>query len=238
VKFSDTLRGLLRRWYIVFPGILVIAGITVGVWFAVPPGYSRSATQLLIPGETSIPEGANPYLYLGGLAPAADVLVRALGSENVLNEMEDDHHGVDVKILRDTTTAGPIIVINVLASTDADAESVLGLLTARTATLLEQFQREEDIPPENRMTVIPVTVDEQSTLEQRSRILLTAGVAATGVVLVLLIAGLVDGFVQQRKRTLGDEAHDEDATGEPPQEDEDDDAAARDDEAGTVAKTT
>lgn len=235
MKFSDTLRGLLRRWYIVFPGILVIAGLAIGVWFAVPPGYSRSATQLLIPGETSIPEGANPYLYLGGLAPAADVLVRALGSENVLNEMEEDHPGVEIKILRDTTTAGPIIVIDVLASTDADAESVLGLLTVRTATLLEQFQREEDIPPENRMSVIPVTVDEQSTLEQRSRILLTAGVAAVGVVLVLLLAGLVDGFAQQRKRALGDEPPHGHETNEPPEEDEGD--AARDDEADTVAET-
>jgi hypothetical protein len=235
VKFSDTLRGLLRRWYIVFPGILVIAGLAIGVWFAVPPGYSRSATQLLIPGETSIPEGANPYLYLGGLAPAADVLVRALGSENVLNEMEEDHPGVEIKILRDTTTAGPIIVIDVLASTDADAESVLGLLTVRTATLLEQFQREEDIPPENRMSVIPVTVDEQSTLEQRNRILLTAGVAAVGVVLVLLLAGLVDGFAQQRKRALGDEPPHGHETNEPPEEDEGD--AARDDEADTVAET-
>jgi hypothetical protein len=203
VKFADTLRGLLRRWYIVLPGILVAASISIWAWFAIPPGYSRSATQLLIPGELSMPEGANPYLFLGGLAPAADVLVRAIGSENVVNEMDEEHPGVEIRISRDTTTAGPIILIRVTARSDADAEDVLDLLTERTKTVLEEFQDVERIPDDNRMTVIPVTVDKQSVLEQRNRILVTAGSGIVGVVLTLLIAGLVDGFGQQRDRPGG-----------------------------------
>lgn len=200
MKFADTLRGLLRRWYIVLPGVLVAASISIWAWFTIPPGYSRSATQLLIPGELSMPEGANPYLFLGGLAPAADVLVRAIGSENVLNEMDEAHPGVEIKISRDTTTAGPIILIEVTARSDADAEDVLELLTERTETVLDEFQDVERIPDENRMTVIPVTVDKQSVLEQRNRVLVTAGSGIVGVVLTLLIAGLVDGFSQQRDR--------------------------------------
>jgi hypothetical protein len=200
VKFADTVRGLLRRWYIVFPGILIAAALAVGAWFAILPGYNRTATQLLIPGASSIPEGANPYLFLGGLAPAADVLVRALGSENVLNEMTEEHPGVEISISRDTTTAGPIIQIAVKAHSDSDAEKVLGLLVERTATVLEQFQEEENIPAGNRMTVIPITVDKQSVLEQRNRILGAAGAGISGIVLTLLLAGLVDGLSQQRKR--------------------------------------
>jgi hypothetical protein len=200
VKFVDTLRGLLRRWYIVVPGVLLAVSLSAGAWYLVPPGYSRSATQLLIPGESSMPEGANPYLFLGGLAPAADVLVRAIGSENVMNEMDEAHPGVEIKVSRDTTTAGPIIEIAVTALSDADAENVLELLTERTATVLDEFQDKEKIPAKNRMTVIPVTVDAESVLEQRSRIVATAGSGTIGIVLALLLAGLVDGFVQQRDR--------------------------------------
>jgi hypothetical protein len=200
VKFTDTLLGLLRRWYIVVPGLIITAAITLGAWFVIPPGYYRSATQLLIPGASSIPEGSNPYLFLGGLAPAADVLVRALGSENVMNEMAEDHPGVEIKISRDTTTAGPIILIAVTARSDADAKDVLELLVDRTATVLEEFQRIESIPLDDRMTVIPVTIDEQSILQQRSRFLGVAGAAVGGIVLTLFIAGLVDGLSQQRKR--------------------------------------
>lgn len=200
MNFSDTLRGLVRRWYIVVPGLLVAVALVIVAWIVIPPGYNRSATQLLLPGASSIPAGANPYLFLGGLAPAADVMVRALGAENVVNEMSEEHPGVEIRISRDTTTAGPIIFIDVTAQSDADAEEVLGLLVKRTATVLEDFQREELIPVRNRMTVIPITVDEKSVLEQRSRILGAAGAGIVALVFTLFVAGLVDGLSQHRKR--------------------------------------
>lgn len=204
MKFGDTVRGLARRWYILVPALLIVASITVGAWFAVPPGYSRSATQLLIPGESSIPEGQNPYLYLGGLSPAADVLVRAVGSENVLNDVIAGRPGMEIEISRDTTTAGPIILIEVTASSDAAADEVLTMLIERTATVLDEIQEVENLPESTRMTVVPVTVDEQSTEQQRGRLVAAAGVAALGAVLAFLITGFVDGA--SRRRLEEDEA--------------------------------
>ncbi|WP_167042563.1 hypothetical protein [Salinibacterium sp. ZJ454] len=200
MKFSDTLRGLLRRWYIVFPGILLAAAAAAGAWYVISPGYERSATQLLLPGADSLPEGANPYLFLGGLVPAADVLVRAIGSENVLNEVVEEHPGVEIEITRDITTAGPVILIVVTAGSDAAAEEVLGLLVERTETTLEQLQKVESIAVENRVTVLPLTVDTQSVPQQRTRMLATAGAGLGGVVLTLLLAGLVDGLSTHRRR--------------------------------------
>jgi hypothetical protein len=209
VNFADTIRGLLRRWYIVIPGLVVTAAIVLGAWLAIPTGYQRSATQLLLPGANSMPAGANPYLFLGGLSPAADVLVRAIGANNVLNEVVEKHPGVQIEISRDTTTAGPIILITVTAGSDADAGAVLGLLIDRTSTVLDELQQEENIPAANRVSVIPVTVDTKSTLQQRSRILGAGGAGIVGLVLTLLIAGLVDGSSAQRKRrelSPGDDA--------------------------------
>ncbi|MET4637661.1 hypothetical protein [Mycetocola sp. 2940] len=199
MKFTDTILGLLRRWYIVVPGLLIAASLAVGAWFAIPPDYNRSATQLLIPGDNSIPEGGNPYLFLGGLAPAADVLVRAVGSENVLNDVVEEHPGIDVEISRDTTTAGPIVLITVTASSDAAAEAVLAMLIDRTVTVLNEFQDVESIPDNNRMTVIPVTVDEQGEEQVRDRALAVAGVALVGTILTLLIASLVEGSSRRRR---------------------------------------
>ena len=190
MKLADTLRGLLKRWYILFPGLLIAVAIAVGAWFAIPPGYSRSATQLIVPGESSIPEGGNPYLYLGGLVPAADVLVRAVGSENTLNDVAEKYPGIDIEISRDATAAGPMILITVTAKTDAAAKNVLTMLTDRTATVLDELQAVESIPEANRMTVIPVTVDEQSIEESRSRFLAAAGAGIVGILLTLVIASL------------------------------------------------
>ena len=199
MKFSDTLRKLWRRWYIVFPGVMVAAALAVGVWYTIPPGYERSATQLLIPGAASMPDGANPYLFLGGLAPAADVLVRAVGSENVLNEMVAEHPDTKIAITRDTTTAGPVVLIVVTAPSDAAARRVLELLVTRTATVLEDLQRTEKIASNNRVTVLPITVDTKSVLQERTRMVGAAGAGIGGVVLTLLLAGLVDGFSSKRR---------------------------------------
>lgn len=198
MKFADSVHGLVRRWYVLLPSLLLVATIAVGAWFAVPPGYSRSATQLLIPGESSIPEGQNPYLYLGGLSPAADVLVRAIGSENVLNDVVDGHPGTEIEIF----TAGngsPIIIIEVTASSNTAAEQVLTTLIDRTATVLDEIQDVENIPDPTRMSVVPVTVDEQSMEQSRSRLLAAFGVGLLGTVIALLVTSLVDGSSRRRE---------------------------------------
>lgn len=200
MMLSETLRGLGRRWYIVAPGIVLAAAAAGGAMYLIPPGYERSANQLLIPGADSVPEGANPYLFLGGLSPAADVLVRAIGSENVLNEVTEEHPGVDIEISRDTSTAGPIIVIVVTASNDTAAEEVLELLVDRTGDVLDDLQDAESIAPDNRVTVQPITVDERSTLQQRSRIIAAAAAGMGVLVLTLLLAGLVDGLSMRRRQ--------------------------------------
>jgi len=200
MNFVDTLRGLWRRWYVVLPGVLIAASLAFGAWTLIPPGYERSSTQLLIPGTASMPEGANPYLFLGGLAPAADVLVRAVGAENVVNDVTAGHEGVQIEITRDTSTAGPVIVIVVTAASDAAAEEVLGRLVERTDTVLTDLQETENIAVKNQVSVLPITIDSQSVLQQRSRFIVSGAVGLAGLALTLLLAGLIDGLSQQRKR--------------------------------------
>jgi len=200
MNLADTLRALIRRWYITVPGILIAVATAIGVWIAVPPGYERTAMQLLLPGEQSMPESSNPLLYLGGLSNAADVLVRAVGSENVLLEIEDDYPGVEVKVERDASTAGPVILITVTASSDAQAIAALDALVAKTSVVLEDLQQNERIAQANRISVVPITVDTESVLRERDRLVLVvvAGVAVAGV--ALLLAGFVDGIARQRRR--------------------------------------
>jgi capsular polysaccharide biosynthesis protein len=200
MNLAETLRGLWRRWYVVVPGILLAAALAVSVWFMIPPGHERSSTQLLIPGAQSMPEGANPYLFLGGLSPAADVIVRAVGSENAANEVVEAYPGTEIEISRDTTTSGPVILITVTAASDDAAEEVLGLLIERTASVLDELQATEDIVESNRVTLLPLTVDSQSVLDQRNRFIAVAATGLAGAALTLFIAALIDGRSMQRRR--------------------------------------
>lgn len=199
MNLADALRGLRRRWYIVLPGLLVAATLSFAAWQTIPPGYERSATQLLIPGADSMPEGANPYLFLGGLSPAADVLVRAIGAKNVLNEVMAEHPGVQIDISRDTTTAGPIILIVVTADSDTAAAEVLGLIVQRTGSVLEALQQKENIAVKNLVTVLPISVDSHSNLRQRSRLIATGSAGLVTVAFTVFVAGMVDGFSVRRR---------------------------------------
>lgn len=224
MNLAETLRGLLRRWYIVVPGLIAAIAVAVGAWNMVKPGYERTATQLLIPGQLSLPENANPFLFLGGLSNAADVLVRAVGSERVINDILEDEQGVEVEVTRDGSTSGPVILITVTAPSDAQAASVVATLVERTSTELEALQDTERIPAGNRITVMPITIDDTGTLQQRDRLVATVGAGILVAVITVIAASFVDGLARQKRRRPSSEDPDADA-----EEDEDADAEAEDD---------
>lgn len=215
---AETLRGLLRRWYITFPGILIAAVLAVSAWFVIPPGYERSATQLLLPGAASLPENSNPLLFLGGLSYATDVLVRAVGAENVLGEISKEYPGTEISIVRDGSSSGPFILITVTAPTDAEAGAVLTALVDETAVVLADLQQGELIAADNRITVVPITVDTESVLQQRDRLVAVGGVGIVGVAISLLLASLVDGLSRQRRASAKPESAAPEGEGEPADE--------------------
>lgn len=223
MNLAETLRGLLRRWYIVVPGLIAAIVVAVGAWTVVKPGYERTATQLLIPGQLSLPENANPFLFLGGLSNAADVLVRAVGSERVINDILEDEQGVEVEVTRDGSTSGPVILITVTAPSDEQAASVVATLVERTGTELEVLQDAERIPAGNRITVMPITIDDTSTLQQRDRLVATVGTGILIAVITVIAASLVDGLARQKRRRPSSEDPDADA-----EEDADAEAEAED----------
>lgn len=200
MKFADILSALRRRWYLVVPGLVLAAAATFGAWTLAGDDYQRTATQVLLPGASSVPEDGNPYLYIGGLGQAADIVVRALSSPNVLDPVVRAHPGTDVTVERDPSTSGPVFVITVLAPTDRDAEAAVDSLVATTATVLDELQDEQDISARDRITVMPIFVDDESVVDRKNRLMITAFVAAGSVVIVLALSALADGIVLSRAR--------------------------------------
>ncbi|MGZ0711658.1 hypothetical protein ACWPKO_25335 (plasmid) [Coraliomargarita sp. W4R53] len=193
--------GLRRRWYVVVVGFLLAIGLGVGAWISVAPEYERSATQLLLPGEATLPEGnANPYLFLGGLTTAADVIVRAVGSDDVVRELTRDHPDAEVVVSRDPLSSGPSILITVTAPTDTAAGELIAAATARTAAVVDALQQEQDIPQSSQIEVTVVTSDTESTLQQRSRITMVAGAVLGIVLLTLTTAVVIDGLARRVRR--------------------------------------
>ncbi|MBG6056127.1 capsular polysaccharide biosynthesis protein [Salinibacterium sp. CAN_S4] len=218
MNLADTLRGLVRRWYIVIPGLLIAAVLAVVAFTSIKPDFERTATQLLLPGQGTIPEGAtNPYLFLGGLTQSADVLVRSLNADEAAGEVVDKYPGAEIAASKDPSTSGPIILITVTAKSDADAEGALTDILSRSAGILERLQSDQNVRVVDRITISTLTQDQSSTLQQRNRLVATVGVGAGIAVLTILLASLLDGLsrrspARERKSTRSDadgEAEDE-----------------------------
>ncbi len=200
MNLVDTLRGLWRRWYIVLPGLILTIAVAIAAWQLVKPDYERTGVQLLLPGATSIPEAGNPYLYLGGLSQASDVLVTAMSADNQLDSLTEDYPGAEIVVSRDPVTSGPQILTTVTARSDADAGKILDATVARTTAMLRNLQDVNGITAGNRMSIKTITVDTKSTLVEKNRLLAVVGASLAMLLVTLLTAGLVDGLSSRKRR--------------------------------------
>lgn len=203
MNIADTLRGLLRRWYIVVPGIVLAVAGAVGAYATIAPGYERTATQLLLPGEGTVPPGVtNPYLYLGGLTQGSDIVVRVMQGEDVAGKVLAEYPGTEVLIQRDPTVSGPVIQIVVTAKTDAAAEGALDALVSQSAVVLNELQDAQNVSADDKMSISTLTQDTSSTLQQKTRLVMSAAIAVVILILSLVAASLVDGLAR-RPRASG-----------------------------------
>ncbi|GAA1953988.1 hypothetical protein [Microbacterium deminutum] len=203
MNLLEVLRGLWRRWYIVVPGLIIAVTLAVTMWFVIKPGYQRTASQLLLPGSTSVPQGENVFLYIDGLSQVADVVVRTVGAETDLGQILDGHPGASAVVGRDVATAGPVILITVTATSDDEAAELLSTLVGRTVSTLSRLQADEGIPKRSQITAITLTQDQRSVIEQKTRMTIAAGVGIGMVALTILIASVVDGFARRPNRGRG-----------------------------------
>ncbi|WP_261164869.1 hypothetical protein [Microbacterium sp. Marseille-Q6965] len=227
MNIAETLRGLVRRWYIVLPGALLAAGAALAVWTHTPPTYQRTATQMLLPGEASMPvtvvevDGEevetepNPFLYLGGLGTAADVLVRVAGAEASVAEVLEPYDGAEVQVARDHTSSAPMILITASAADDGDAARIVDEMLQRTEHVFGEIQDEQEVSSELRMSIWTVAVSSEGTLSNRDRLMAAGLTGAGSLLLVLLVAAAVDGLARRprRKRAVRGDEPDDTTTG-------------------------
>jgi len=200
MNFMNFLASIRRRWYIGVAGLLVTAIACLFVYQTVKPTYERSASELLLPGSSTIPKDSNPYLFLGDVSQATDILVRALTADDVQSPALKGHPGASVAVSRDSSTSGPIVVITVTAKTDADTEAVLQGMLGQLGKTLATLQSTAGAKGNALITSTQLTFDENSTLVQKTRYTYTGIAGAGGLVVTLLTIALVDGLVLGRVR--------------------------------------
>jgi hypothetical protein len=94
-----------------------------------------------------------------------------------------------------------VIQIVVTATSDAAAAGSLAALVEESGVVLDRLQAEQDVTPDDLMSITTVTQDESSVLQQKTRMVTSAGAALGLVIVTLLVASLVDGLSRRARRS-------------------------------------
>jgi uncharacterized protein involved in exopolysaccharide biosynthesis len=200
MQFRTVLASVARRWYVVVAGLLVTAMLCVAVQMNAPDKFKAQASLVLMPSSQSIGEAGNPYLYLGGMSEALDILIRKLSSQPVKERVTENFGTATYTVEPDRGTNGAILVITANADTPEVTMSFLKAVMDEAPRSLNEMQEALNVAAPARITTMSLLVDRQATPEVKARTQLVLISAAGGAALTLLVAVLLDGLLLTRKR--------------------------------------
>ena len=195
----ESLAPILRRWYVVLLGLLITVGALFAVAGSAQPTFRAEATYVLVPGDTTIPEAGNRFLYLGGLVQARDVVLTLMNSDAVREEVLGKRSDWDYVAVADTKANGPMIVISASAPDAASAMGLREIVQSALPEQLDSLQNEASTPDEAKFTSLSLSEDAEATAESTGELRLLLVVGLIGVGLSLLAAGAIDALVLSRR---------------------------------------
>lgn len=193
-----------RRWLIVLMGVLVTTGLCVGLVDKLPITYSAQTSLILLPPPSVVGDGGNPYLNLGGLGPAVDVLTRKLNTTEFSDPIQLRQPDSEYEALADGSTSGPILIITSTAPTEEGAIATMMDAIDAAPRALESLQASLSVPAPAQLTLASLSVDAIPTPDLKLRVQALGALIAVGIVGTLLLAGYRDGRI--RVRRLRDES--------------------------------
>lgn len=196
---SDMLRSLLRRWYVVVLGLALTALGVYGAQALTPVNYSATSTVVLLPPEKSVEDGNNPYLYLGGLGQALNVLVISMNSEAKQTAIIGTDGTQEFTLEQDSTTTGPIIQIAVQAPTAGQALALVDKVTAQVPVTLNELQDELKVPKDAKIGTMTLAESQEAETENRRQLQVMIVVAGGGLVLTVLAVAALEKLLSRRK---------------------------------------
>lgn len=197
-EFFEVLR---RRWLLVLIGFLMTVGLSGAAYMFFKPTYEVMGTVLLLPPASAAVNGSvNPYLQLGGLRQAVDLVGVALSDQSTQLELRAISKDVEFTVQADVRTSSPLLVIDVKDSSPETAVRIRDLLVARVPLRLEEMQQALGVSPKDRVTTSVLTLDVEAVEVGKNRLRAAVVAAAGGLVMTLGAATLWDARRLRRPR--------------------------------------
>ncbi|MGW2269573.1 chain length determinant protein [Streptomyces yangpuensis] len=192
-------RVMRRRWYVLLPGLLLTAALTIAVHLLIPVEYqSQSTVTLLNSSKATEAFDGNPFLSTqASLTGMADGLARNLNSDGAKADLKA--LGVtgthEVKIA--DNAQGPFMWLTVTGTDPAAVLKSDELLASYADKRLKEFQTQQSVAPEAMIRMATIVPPQKPEAQTKTRIQYIVMVGALGFVLSLVATF----FVEARKRT-------------------------------------
>jgi hypothetical protein len=198
VSLAELWRVVLRRRWVLVPG-LVVALLAAGIGFlSTPPTYSRSQSYLLLSPVVTEQGRGNPFLQLGnGVGMAASVLSKRVSGGETAAAITASEPRLEYTVSLDPTTSAPVLLVTVEGPSLAVVGAALERLGTELTDQLAALQRDAGAPEVSWVTIGLLTGDAGSQVSYAAG--MRAGVVAGAAALLLLLV-LVTGLETHRLR--------------------------------------
>lgn len=218
MDLAEIFRVMRRRWYVLLPGLLLAAGLTVAVALVVPVTYQSQSTVVLLNSQkATVAYDGNPFLSTQtSLTGMADSLARNLNSDASIRELKSRGATGTFEAKLADNAQGPLMWLTV---TGTDESAVLAsdrILTAYTKERLEEFQEQQSVAPKAMIRMTTIVAPQNPVAQTKTRLEYMVMAGGLGFVLSLLATF----YVEARKRSHRPEEPQEPEEAEQPEQPE------------------
>ncbi|MGW7528379.1 Wzz/FepE/Etk N-terminal domain-containing protein [Streptomyces sp. NPDC054783] len=201
MDLAEIFRVMRRRWYVLLPGLLLTAGLTVAVALLVPVTYQSQSTVVLLNSQkATVAYDGNPFLSAQtSLTGMADSLARNLNSDGSVRELKSRGAKGSFEAKLADNAQGPLMWLTVTGTDEATVLSSDRVLTAFAEERLDQFQQQQSVAPKAMIRMTTVVPPQNPVAQTKTRLEYMVMAGCLGLVLSLVAVFYVEA--RRRSRT-------------------------------------
>ncbi|MFD8388630.1 Wzz/FepE/Etk N-terminal domain-containing protein [Streptomyces sp. NPDC059680] len=217
MDLAEIFRVMRRRWYVLLPGLLLTAGLTVAVALLVPVTYQSQSTVVLLNSQkATLAYDGNPFLSSQtSLTGMADSLARNLNSDGSVRALKSRGAKGTFEAKLADNAQGPLMWLTVTGTDRAAVLSSDRILTAFAKERLDQFQQQQSVAPKAMIRMTTVVPPQNPVAQTKTRLEYMVMAGCLGLVLSLVAVFYVEARRRSRSSARSEEPAQQAAAAEP-----------------------
>jgi hypothetical protein len=195
----DSLQLLLRRWYVVVIGVVLVAAAAFGVLNVVPTEYEGSATVVFV-----IPVGPkdalNPYLNLQQGQFAVASLIGSMVSTDEAQKKMAETHTSEYTVGQAPGSTVPQLLVTSKGKDAKDVVSTVNEVVREIESDLERIQTEVNAPAAQIIQARVFNMTQVAEPVRGAKVRAIAVVGVVGLALTLLVAFGLDRLLMRGRQ--------------------------------------